>query len=134
MKEQTQKIIGQNLRLLRNSHGLTQDDMAEIIGNSRSLYTHYELGSRAQDTESLYNIASYFGIDMSSLFEPEIHDFLNIISNGINTSEQFSEIAHVYNQLSPYSRGRLAERALSLLDEETRRREKQKSILSAPFI
>lgn len=134
MREQTQKIIGQNLRILRTSHGLTQDEMATIIGCSRPLYTHYEAGRRAHDCESLFTVAAHFGIDMSSLFEPEMHDFLNIIANGINTAEQFSEITHIYNQLSPYSRGRLAERARALLDEEIRRRERGKAIMEAPFL
>ncbi len=133
MNKQTQKIIGENLRLLRTSHGLSQNEMAAIIGNARSLYTHYELGSRAQDSESLFNVCTYFGIDIASLFEPDPHDFLNIIANRINKSEQFREITDIYNKLSPYSRGRLAERALALLDEEVEDREKRHAILSAPF-
>lgn len=133
MRKQTQKTIGNNLRLLRVSHGLSQNEMAAIIGNSRALYTHYELGNRSQDTESLYNICTYFGIDICSLFEPNPHDFLNIIANGINTSEQFREITQTYNKLSPYSRGRLAERARSLLDEEDNKRDRKQAVLSAPF-
>ncbi len=134
MRKETQKIIGHNLRLLRTTHGLDQGDMAAIIGNSRPLYTHYELGSRSQDAESLLNIATYFGIDMASLFVPNQRDFLNIIANAINTSEQFREITTTYHKLSPYGKGRLAERALTLLDEEVNNKEKHHSILKAPFI
>ncbi len=133
MRKQTQKIIGENLRLLRTSHGLSQFELAELIGCSRALYTHYELGNRAQDTETLFNICTYFGIDICSLFEPEPHHFLNILANGINTGQQFREISHLYNKLSPYGRGRLAERALALYDEENDDREKKQARLAKPF-
>lgn len=134
MRAETPKIIGANLKLLRTCHGLNQNEMAKIIGCSRSLYTQFELGSRVQDVESLFYVCTYFGIDIASLFEPNPHDFLNIIANGINMSEQFREVIDAYNKLSPYSRGRLAERALAMLDEENIKREKKQAIISAPFI
>lgn len=133
MRKTTQKIIGENLKLLRTSHGMNQHQMAAIIGCSRALYAHYELGNRSQDTETLFSICTYFGIDICSLFEADHHNFLNIIANGINTSEQFREIANLYNKLSPYSRGRLAERALALYDEETDRNEKKQARFAKPF-
>ena len=134
MKEETQKTVGRNLRLLRTAHGLNQQDIANMFALSRSVVTHYENGRRYQDSELLFNISIYFNIDMASLFEPNPRDFLNIIANGINTSEQFREVASTYYTLSPYSRGRLAERARAILDEETNEREKHLSLMSSPFI
>ena len=40
-----QKCVGNNLKLLRNYHGLSQQRMAESVDITRSLYVQYELGN-----------------------------------------------------------------------------------------
>ena len=56
MKLETQKNIGQNLRILRLSKGLSQSQLADITGISRNLYAAYELGNRTPDAEFLYDV------------------------------------------------------------------------------
>lgn len=76
MKLDTQMRIAANLRTLRTSKRLSQAEIASFIGTSRSLYTHYELGNRAQDAEALYIISTHLGIDMTAFFKTILKDFL----------------------------------------------------------
>lgn len=81
MKLDTQMRIAANLRTLRTSKRLSQAEIASFIGTSRSLYTHYELGKRAQDAEALYIISTHLGIDMTAFSENDPQRFLGYIAN-----------------------------------------------------
>lgn len=52
---------------LRNSCGLTQAEMAEKIGISRSTIGMYETGAREPDFETLEKIADFFNVDIDYL-------------------------------------------------------------------
>ena len=52
---------------LRNSCGLTQVEMAEKIGISRSTIGMYETGAREPDFETLEKIADFFNVDIDYL-------------------------------------------------------------------
>jgi transcriptional regulator with XRE-family HTH domain len=52
---------------LRNSCGLTQAEMAEKIGISRSTIGMYETGAREPDFETLEKIADFFKVDIDYL-------------------------------------------------------------------
>ena len=116
MKLDTQKRIGANLKILRTCKDLSQADMAEIGGISRSLYTHYELANRTPDAEVLFKITHYFNLDMGTLFETEPHIFLSQVSNSIYSDDDSLNILAVYRKLSPFAQGMLLERAAYLLD------------------
>ena len=85
MNFETQMIIASNLRTLRISRQLTQAKVASFAGISRSLYAHYELGSRTQDAETLHTIAKAFEIDMDILFERDKDKFLSILASTPST-------------------------------------------------
>ena len=52
---------------LRNSCGLTQAEMAEKLGISRSTIGMYETGAREPDFETLEKIADFFNVDIDYL-------------------------------------------------------------------
>ena len=52
---------------LRNSCGLTQAEMAEKLGISRSTIGMYETGAREPDFKTLELIADYFNVDTNYL-------------------------------------------------------------------
>lgn len=116
---ETQKIIGNNLRLLRASYGLSQTDMANIIGNCRSTYTHYELGHHAQDIEMLFIICNYFDISIATLFEPNDDKFIYMVAKGFNHQLKNNNIIEIYNKLSPSGKESLVEQAALLLQQES---------------
>lgn len=52
---------------LRSSSGLTQAEMAERLGISRSTIGMYETGAREPDFETLEKIADFFNVDIDFL-------------------------------------------------------------------
>lgn len=116
MNLDTQKRIAANLKILRTCKNMSQTQMADLAGISRSLYTHYELARRTPDAEVLFKITSRFGINMGTLFEADPQVFLSQVSNSQFCDDDLMEIMTFYRKLSPFAKGMLLERALYLLD------------------
>ena len=55
------------LRLLRHESNLSQQDLAKILGISKSSINMYERGEREPGLETLEAIADFFNIDMAFL-------------------------------------------------------------------
>jgi Zn-dependent peptidase ImmA (M78 family)/DNA-binding XRE family transcriptional regulator len=65
----TKQELGNRLRQLRESRGFTQEDVAEILGISRSAVVQLEAGNRNLDSVELMRLAQEFGFDPKQLFE-----------------------------------------------------------------
>ena len=84
-------MFASNLRYLRKRAGLTQLELAQVLGVSRSTIGMYEKGDREPDFEMLERIADYFNVNMSTLIgdqekasaaEPlgsELEDYLEML-------------------------------------------------------
>ncbi len=59
--------LAQYLRLLRTSHDLKQDDVAQKLGVKRANYSHYENARLIPPTEVLCSIASFYDIPIDEL-------------------------------------------------------------------
>ena len=55
------------LKELRSAFGMTQDELAQALGISRSRIGMYELGQREPDFETLEKLADYFNVDYDFL-------------------------------------------------------------------
>ena len=55
------------LKELRESKGLTQKEVAEIIGYSEISYARYEKGEREPDISTLCKLAEYFNVTVDYL-------------------------------------------------------------------
>lgn len=55
------------LKELRESKGLTQKEVAEIIGYSEISYGRYENGKREPDISTLCKLAEYFNVTVDYL-------------------------------------------------------------------
>lgn len=128
MNLDTQKRIAANLKILRTCKNMSQTQMADLAGISRSLYTHYELARRTPDAEVLFKITSRFGINMGTLFEADPQVFLNQVRNSQFCDDDLMEIMTFYRKLSPFAKGMLLERALYLLDWDKFREENLENI------
>ncbi len=56
------------LKQLRTQQGLTQPQLAERLGISRSAISMYERGEREPDSTTMEAIAKFFGVDMNYLY------------------------------------------------------------------
>lgn len=53
MERSTQQIFGARLALLRVSHGMSQEQVANVLSVSRSTYSYYESGKCAPSLDTL---------------------------------------------------------------------------------
>lgn len=56
---------------LRKQNGLTQKQLAEMVGLSRSYYSEIELGTKTPGGKAAKRIADLLGFDMELFFEEE---------------------------------------------------------------
>ena len=57
-------VIGQRIKTMRLSRGMTQADLAKAIGQSQASITMYETGKREPDFETLEALADVFNVPM----------------------------------------------------------------------
>lgn len=61
------KIIGKNIRLLRDNAGFTQSNLAQFMGVDQSLITRIEKGDRSISADMLEKLASLFGVTVEQI-------------------------------------------------------------------
>jgi transcriptional regulator with XRE-family HTH domain len=61
--------LGKKLKQLRNSEGLTQQQLAEKLQISRVNYTRYETDVVRPDYETLIRLADFYDITLDELFD-----------------------------------------------------------------
>ena len=63
--------FGENLRALRKSRGYSQMKFAEVIGTTQAAVSSWEIGIREPEFSVVFDIASKFGVPVSSLIPLE---------------------------------------------------------------
>ncbi|MGM0214190.1 helix-turn-helix domain-containing protein [Enterococcus sp. AZ109] len=96
-------MFGMRLTQLRKQRGLTQNDVAKILGIARTTYSSYEQGRRSPDVEIQNKIADYFNVSLDYLHGREkTEDYtltekqLRVASHidDVLVEEQLEEIIH----------------------------------------
>lgn len=90
-------MLGKRLKELRESKGITQQELAKIMNLSQQTIGHYEVGRAKPDADTLNHLADYFGTTVDYLLgrtnirnpadeiteavkdDPELADFWNIL-------------------------------------------------------
>lgn len=67
-------MISENLIMLRNAHGFSQEEVAEKIDISRQAYAKWENGATVPDIEKCKRLADIYGITIDSLIKTETID------------------------------------------------------------
>lgn len=60
-------MLAENLALLRNLRGMTQEEVAEVIGISRQSYAKWEQGETIPDIEKCDRLAKFYGVSIDAL-------------------------------------------------------------------
>lgn len=66
-----QKKIGGFLKELRREKGVTQEQLAEIMGVSGRTVSRWETGSNMPDLDILIEVAEYYGVELRELLDGE---------------------------------------------------------------
>ena len=64
-------MLSDNLIMLRNIHGLSQEELAEKIDISRQAYAKWESGKTIPDIEKCGRLAELYGVTLDSLVKTE---------------------------------------------------------------
>lgn len=64
-------MLKENLIMLRNTRGFSQEQIAEKIGISRQAYAKWESGATVPDIEKCSLLADVYGISIDSLIKEE---------------------------------------------------------------
>ena len=73
-RKEFMKLLGSRLRKLREKKNLTQSEVAKMNGISLRSYSKYECGHAMMYVKTLFKLARFYGVTVSSLFaeEPKI--------------------------------------------------------------
>jgi transcriptional regulator with XRE-family HTH domain len=64
------KLVGRNVRRIRQERGLTQEQLAELSGFSQQYISGLEQGQRNPTIVSLYELATALGVSHMELVRP----------------------------------------------------------------
>lgn len=67
-------MLKENLVILRNIHGFSQEEIAEKIDISRQAYAKWESGATVPDIEKCRRLADVYGVTIDSLLRRETID------------------------------------------------------------
>lgn len=73
-------MIGENIKLIRQSKGLTQEELAKKLGISKSAISRYESGQRDPNLDSADKIASVLGVALRDLVSAD--NVMNMMVGG----------------------------------------------------
>jgi AbrB family looped-hinge helix DNA binding protein len=72
-------MLRDNLIMLRNMYGMSQEEIAEKIGISRQAYAKWENGATVPDIEKCKCLADFYDVTIDSLLKTESEDKIGII-------------------------------------------------------
>lgn len=93
------------LKQLRKRHKMTQEELSNALGVTRSAVSMYELGVRTPDYEMMKSISNLFNVSMDYLYEKETEPSLSELKLAIldvidqipeEQQRAFLEMAKIY--------------------------------------
>ena len=72
-------MLQDNLIVLRNLYGMSQEGIAEKIGISRQAYAKWESGATVPDIDKCKRLADFYDVTIDSLLKTETEDKIGMI-------------------------------------------------------
>lgn len=82
----------EQLKQLRATKGLTQSEMADLLGITQPAYNRYESGKRKLDPDTLSKLADYFEVSIDQLLGKQLMAFSTLGSLVANEVETFKPV------------------------------------------
>ena len=99
------QYIGNRMRLLREAHGFSQEELAERLGTTRQQIWQYETGGDHMRIGTLFAICDIFDVRLDELLPERL-------------IQETDEIMLVFRDLTEENRARLREYAAFLLSKQ----------------
>lgn len=96
------EVIGKKLKVLRKTKGLTQQDLANLLGVQRATISNYEVGRRSPHLTELQKLSELLGVSLEyfGVSNCEARDLIaraKIVFDDENIS--YDEKASVYKEI-----------------------------------
>jgi transcriptional regulator with XRE-family HTH domain len=109
--------IGNNIKLLRKEKGLTQVQLAALLGTSQQLITAYEREKAKLDTDKLPQLAEILGVSIEVIFNPELRLLKkSVATSAVRKGSRLSKIQELFDKL-PASTQRIVLRQVESIAE-----------------
>ncbi len=93
-------MLKENLIMLRNIYGYSQEQIAEKIDISRQAYAKWESGATTPDIEKAAKLAKVYGVTIDSLMKTETCE-------GVGTIPPAPEGKHIWGSITVGDRGQI---------------------------
>ncbi len=70
-------MVLRQLRLIRKQNKLSQQQLSDVLGISRSTYCSYETGRRTPDIEVLVRLSNFYGLPLDRFVDKIEIEYLN---------------------------------------------------------
>lgn len=90
--------LGKRLRAIRTSNGLTQKNIADILGMDRTTYTFYENESTCPSINTVYNLSKIYKVTVGYLLGVEKNDPSRCVSAEDEVEVRNSDCANLEPQ------------------------------------
>lgn len=117
-KDNYRKRFAENLQALRKYKKLTKTQAAAELGIHRETYASYENGQRVPSFAATVSIAEFFHVDLADMLQKDTEEILTGKKFYDTLKNDEKAFLFNYRRLSPFSKGRLAEFAISLYMKE----------------
>lgn len=118
MNLDVQMRIAENIRYLRNVFGYTQAEVSDGLHICRSTYSLFEAGKKVPGADIILDLADFYHVRVSTVLQASNDQIIADALYAREGNEVLLSLIDTYNQLSPYSQGRLLERALMMLEQD----------------
>lgn len=80
-------IIAKNIRLMRETCGYTQENVASFLGVKRSAYSNYETGERELPLSCMEKLADLYGCDAYVMYEEDADVVENMLATAFRVDD-----------------------------------------------
>ena len=110
MSKQNNSVKNQKLRDMRKKFGVTQDEIADVLGMTRSAYQHLETKGNISG-DILYRLSRFFPCNILDLIDIEPNERLHEDDSkreyvNLLLSENEKDLLQMFNSLSPENKSR----------------------------
>ena len=81
--------IGTKIKSLRNSKGMSQNELADVMGVSRQAITKWETDNGTPEIENLIALSDIFGINVDSMVRDDMCQYCSFIQYDIDSDKDF---------------------------------------------
>jgi len=92
--------FGDNLRKIRNSRGMSQEELADLLGTSKQVISRYETAQRSPKVSTVAEYAEKLGVSISELTGDPFASVRAALGPDTRSAQMLRELGE---KLAPYS-------------------------------